>query len=271
MKEIQLAATEKRSSARLGYFLAGLAILLIASACDTPTGQELATLYGHADGAGGYSVVAGGASQEGGDKGKATGRPAMPIYVTPYYDSDGLKISIGENSKKLAGADAKTILQVCADLKKEKDKLRVEVMYVAAIRLYDLGYKDEAVYWFYSAQYRARVFSSILDGVGFIGSEAFELKQAYNAFYQLAGEYINGYAFGELPKLEKTLEKVAEEGKSLPKFSTIYPKVNFAPEESWAEKNKEVSKGLSGLIEHIKTNADSIKEQRKKNGIEGKY
>ena len=78
-------------------------------------------------------------------------------------------------------------------------------MYVAAIRLYDLGHKDEAVYWFYTAQYRARVFTSILDkeNVGTIGSEAFELKQAYASFNQLAGEYINGYAFGELPKLKK--------------------------------------------------------------------
>ena len=104
-----------------------------------------------------------------------------------------------------------------------------------------------------------------------MGSEAFELKQAYQAFYQLAGEYINGYAFGELPKLEKTLLKVVEEGKSLPKFGDVYPKVKFVDDQKWAEKNAEVLKGLSGLIEYIKSNADSIKEQRKKNGIEGKY
>ena len=47
MKETQHAETEKRSSARLGYFLAGLAILLLDSACDAPTRQELATLNGH--------------------------------------------------------------------------------------------------------------------------------------------------------------------------------------------------------------------------------
>src|SRR6266540_2180831 len=33
--------------ARLRYFLAGLAILLVASACGAPTRQELATLKGH--------------------------------------------------------------------------------------------------------------------------------------------------------------------------------------------------------------------------------
>jgi hypothetical protein len=214
-----------------------------------------------------------GASQDSGDKGKTVGKLAMPIYVTPFYDFNGLKISVGEYSMKLARADAKTIIQLSADLKKEKDKLRAEVMYVTAIRLYDLGQKDEAVYWFYTAQYRARLFSSTLDKekVGSIGSEAFELKQAYIAFNQLAGEYINGYAFGELQKVEKTLTKVIEEGKSLPKLGEIYPQVKFAAEEDWTEKNKEVSKGLLSLIEYIKSNSDIIKEQRKKNGIEGKY
>ena len=39
--------TEKRSSAQRRYFLAGLAMLLVASACGAMTRQELAILYGH--------------------------------------------------------------------------------------------------------------------------------------------------------------------------------------------------------------------------------
>ena len=54
MQEKQRAETEKRSSARLGYFLAGLALLPLASAWDAqtrqePIRQELATLKGHID------------------------------------------------------------------------------------------------------------------------------------------------------------------------------------------------------------------------------
>jgi tetratricopeptide (TPR) repeat protein len=48
MKEKQRAQTEKRSSARLRYFLAGLAILLVTSACDAQTRRKLAILKGHA-------------------------------------------------------------------------------------------------------------------------------------------------------------------------------------------------------------------------------
>jgi WD40 repeat protein len=47
MKQKQHAQTEKRSSAQPGYFLAALAILLLASAGDAQTRQELATLKGH--------------------------------------------------------------------------------------------------------------------------------------------------------------------------------------------------------------------------------
>jgi WD40 repeat protein len=49
MKEKQRAETEKTSSARLRYFLAGLAMLFVASACEAQTRQELAILKGHAD------------------------------------------------------------------------------------------------------------------------------------------------------------------------------------------------------------------------------
>jgi hypothetical protein len=47
MQEKQRAETEKRLSARLGYFLAGLAILLLASAWDAQTRRALDTLKGH--------------------------------------------------------------------------------------------------------------------------------------------------------------------------------------------------------------------------------
>jgi WD40 repeat protein len=47
MKEKKRAETEKRASARLRYFLAGLALLLLASAGGAQIRQEMATLKGH--------------------------------------------------------------------------------------------------------------------------------------------------------------------------------------------------------------------------------
>ena len=48
MQEKQRAETEKRSSARIRYILAGLALLLLASLCDAQTRQEPTTLKVHA-------------------------------------------------------------------------------------------------------------------------------------------------------------------------------------------------------------------------------
>jgi hypothetical protein len=209
-----------------------------------------------------------------GQKKKKPAKAPIPIYVTPYYDSEGIKIDVGKFSQKLAKADSKSILGVIAEMQKQREKLRAEVAYVAAIRLYDLGHKDEAVYWFYTAQYRAGVFRSILDRqkMGGIGAPAFELRQAYAAFNQLAGEYINGYAFGELGKLEKTLAKVREEGKAIPKYTVLYPRVKFIDSKTWQETNAKYADGnITGMIQYIRKNAALIKELRKKNGLDGKY
>jgi hypothetical protein len=206
-----------------------------------------------------------------GKKPKATAKEigSVPIYVTPFYNSDGPKVAVGKFSQRLAEANADSILPLVADLEKEKVELRAEVMYVTAVRLFDLGHKDEAVAWFYRAQFRAKVFSALLDPqkMGAIGSEAFELKQAYGAFNQLAASFINVYAFGDLDKLEKTLTQVVKDGESAPKFPEIYPNVAFLPPNEWAAKNQEVATGLTKFITYIQTNADSIRKQREQNGI----
>lgn len=200
---------------------------------------------------------------------KASNGP-MPIYVTPLYNSEGPQVAVGEHSKKLEAADSKSILDLAAEMKKNADKLRAEVMYVLAIRLFDLGHKDESVYWFYVAQYRGRVFASILDNdkIGSIGSPAFELRQAYAAFNQLAGAVINRYAFADLNKLEKTLNKVIEDTKMPPNYSELYAEVKFIDQKLWADEEKKVSTGLASMIDYIKKNEASIKEQRKKNGLD---
>jgi hypothetical protein len=203
-------------------------------------------------------------------------KPGMPIpvYITPFYSSDGPQISVGAYSKKLAEANATTISRVAAEMKREWATLPVEAMYVAAIRHYDLGRKDDAVYWFYSAQYRARLFKSILsdDNANSIGASAFEAVSAHGAFHELAGEYINGYGFGNLDKLKATIKTVQSENeKALPSFISIYPTVNFIPAGSWGDKNKEIAAGLSKLLGFIETQAEEINAQRKQNGIEGKY
>ena len=164
----------------------------------------------------------------------------MPVYVLPYYNSNGSTgpiINVGKFSRKLTVADRKSIEAVVRQMKREWPALSVVQMYVAAIRLFDLGHKDKAVYWFYSAQYRARLLMMVsaprksdgntADGPGgrFPG---------HHAFFTLAGRPINYYAYRRPRMLAGTIQRVAKEHRTLPPLRTIYPTVPFIPDDRTA-------------------------------------
>ena len=158
-------------------------------------------------------------------------------------------------------------------MKKDWEQLTFPELYVAAIRLYDLGYRKEAVYWFYSAQYRGRQFGILLDQskMGSIGSPGFELLQAQNAFFQLVGPYINGYAFGDMDGLVKVVERVQKEGRRIPDLQTTYPNVAFRSKSEWEPANTDLADGMGKLISTLKEKKDDIRRQRIQQGIEEKF
>ncbi len=193
-----------------------------------------------------------------GSCGRSTGKDAcMPIHVSPFYNSEGTRVAVGKYSDQLARADASSIGKTIAAMKSDWNELRPEAMYVAAIRLFDLGLQDEAVYWFYSAQYRARLFQTLSDPdqVDPTAGEVFELGHAYSAFFQLVGPHINPYAFRNPKKLAETIAQVRTEGKTIPDFTKLYPSVAFVETAKWENLNQEVSAGISELLELIKEQA----------------
>jgi hypothetical protein len=197
----------------------------------------------------------------------------IDAYVTPYYDSKGPAVRVGRFSSGLASAKEDDFLTTIAEMKKDWDRLTFPELYVAAIRLYDLGYRKEAVYWFYSAQYRGRQFGVLLDqaNMGSIGSPGFELLHAQNAFYQLVGPYINGYAFGDIDGLVKIVERVQKEGRRIPDLQAAYPGVTFKDQSEWLSANTELADGMNQLISTLKEKKDEIKRQRVERGMEEKF
>ena len=186
----------------------------------------------------------------------------MPIYVSPFYNSEVLEIAVGKHSARLADANRVSIEAVTDAMKSDWNELRPEAMYVAAIRLYDLGLKDEAVYWFYSAQYRAMLFHRLLEPehIGSLGSEAFELVHAYSAFHQLTGIYINGYAFQHRDMLTRVIESVQAENVRIPDFSSMYPNISFVQKSEWDDLNREVNSGMSVLLDLVEVNLLALRD-----------
>jgi hypothetical protein len=197
----------------------------------------------------------------------------IEVYITPYYNSKGPAIDVGPFSSGLAAKNETEFVAAIAKMKKAWDTLNFAETYVAAIRLYDLGFRKESIYWFYSAQYRGRLFASLIDRdkMGSIGDPGFELFQAQNAFQQLVGPYINGYAFGDIDQLVPIIERVQREGKTVPDLTRIYPRVAFKPKSEWDAGNKALNEGMTKLLVTLKNEKASIKQQRIERGMEAKF
>ncbi len=187
---------------------------------------------------------------------------AMPVYIPPWFNYRGPQIQVGPFSDELRDATSESALDLADTMKEEWATLPYETMFVMAIRLYDLGHKDEAVYWFYSAQFRARVLIAIMEpeSIGGIGSLGFELKQAFAAFMQLSGTYINTYAFEHPDMLRSTLKTVMDEREPIPEFPTIYPGVELIEPDQWAQQTEDVAENMQKLIDFVDENADFIRE-----------
>src|SRR5262245_5201872 len=70
----------------------------------------------------------------------------IDVYITPYYNSKGAVIEVGPFSSGLAAKNEAEFVATIAKMKKSWDTLNFPETYVAAIRLYDLGFRKESIY-----------------------------------------------------------------------------------------------------------------------------
>lgn len=200
-------------------------------------------------------------------------KPSMPLSVPPFYDFRAPKIRTARFSDQLYRADSETILTIAVEMKNAWPVLPVESMFMLAMRLYDYGHKDEAVYWFHSARHRQSLYRCLLSrhAMGTIGSVACEGLHAQQALQQLAGMHINGYAFGDLEKLQATIKTVQSEAEELPDLKMAYPTVAFVGKEKWQQINDKLAERMDELLAMLKRNSDKIKEIREQKGLDQSY
>jgi hypothetical protein len=197
----------------------------------------------------------------------------IDVYITPFYNSAGPTIEVGQFSSGLASKNEGKFLATIADMKKVWAQLSFPEVYVAAICLYNHGYRREAVYWYYSAQYRGRQFGMLLnrEKMGSIGDRGFELLHAQDTFFQLVGPYISGYGYCDMEGLVKVIKRVQKEGKSVPDLGAVYPGVTFKDKAEWQATNDQLGAGMGKLVQLIKDKGDDIRRQRIEEGTEAQF
>lgn len=134
----------------------------------------------------------------------------IDIYVSPYYEAAAQqggrpRVAVFAPLDALLSSSARKDVERARDaIAKEPGSLTPMTLMVLAIRLYDVGLRDEAVFWFYAAKYRYVTLEEVLD------LDHPSLSQAGHAsrsFMSLAGPYINSYAFCDLDKQQRLLRQ----------------------------------------------------------------
>ena len=135
------------------------------------------------------------------------------IYVQPFYEAARMpaerpQVAVGKQYNELLSSNRREDILAARDLIVAKPAVVTPmVMMVLAIRLYDVGLRDDAVFWFYVAKERYIVMSDVLD----VKTQALaQADDAVRSFATLAGPVINGYAFCDLAKQKDQHAKAVE-------------------------------------------------------------
>lgn len=135
----------------------------------------------------------------------------IPVYVQPYYESAGKageapEVHVGSRfDALLMSVEQKDILAVEALFEEKPELVSPMSMMALAIRLYDVGLREKSAFWFYASKDRIFSVSKVLD---FEAPGLAPAWEATKAFAELAGPYINGYAFCDKER-QKTIARDA--------------------------------------------------------------
>jgi hypothetical protein len=122
------------------------------------------------------------------------------IFVQPYYEAarepgGTPRVAVGRSFDGLASNRREDILGIRDRIVKEPKLVTPMTLMVLAIRFYDVGLRDDAVFWFYAAKDRFLTLDKVVDvGAGGLA----QVEDAIRSFSTLAGPIINGYAFCDI-------------------------------------------------------------------------
>ena len=131
----------------------------------------------------------------------------VPVQPRGEYAQIDVRL-VNETMAALLGPNAdlqqRTILQV----KQQPEKFAPPVFYALSGALMQRGEKDDAAFWFYAGQLRARFDANRCADVS--------ARQAVNTLTHLFGQDVNRHAFQDIPKLEALIPRVVEWDRQTP-------------------------------------------------------
>ncbi len=202
---------------------------------------------------------------------------SIDIYVAPYYSANAGKVEyvkvydkIDELLKSGKEEDFKKAEKIVQDAPQMVSPI---TLFVLSARAYDLGLRDDAVFWFYAAKNRAILLRGVID---MEGEKFTDVVAAIGAFMKLVGDVVNPYAFCDIKKQQEIADKALEWTKK-----NAYEAM-FSPEFSSPHEDRKaaLAKGIEKLEARNKKEKDyfldkdnlaNFKAMRKQNGTDEKF
>ena len=201
------------------------------------------------------------------------------IYVTPYYeaarDANGTpKVTVAKAWDALLASNRREDVARARDgIAKDNALLTPMTLMVLAVRLYDVGLRDDAVFWFYAA--KNRYFT--LEGVADVRApQLTQVEDAVRSFATLAGPVINGYAFCDIANQQKIAARALQWMIDNPYKALFLPQVPARP----GDRAQNLDKAIAALRANVAKERDYLakpenlaqfRQQRKDNGTDLKY
>jgi hypothetical protein len=203
----------------------------------------------------------------------------IAIYVQPYYEAARTPnakplVLIGKSFDGLLSSNRREdILSARDKIVAEPKRVTPMTMMVLAIRLYDVGLRDDAVFWFYAAKDR---FFTLADVVDIPAANLSGVAIAVKDFATLVGPVINGYAFCDLAKQRELRAKAfafVEQNPYEPIFMRQLPAKPGDRQDHLRRSLEGIKAGIAEERAHFEnpTNVAEFVAARKKNEADAKY
>ena len=173
------------------------------------------------------------------------------VFVQPFYQAarapgETPQVAVGTKYNKLLESDRREDILAARDLIVAEPKLVTPMtLMVLAIRLYDVGLRDDAVFWFYAAKDRYITLTEVAEANTPLLARSGEAMRNFNT---LAGPVINGYAFCDLARQKAQRAQALAWVESNP-YDVVFM-------EKLPARTSDRKQGLAQAIRNAKANAE---------------
>jgi hypothetical protein len=156
----------------------------------------------------------------------------IELHVMPYYEAaktaDGTpNVAVGKAYDTLLASNRREdVVRAGDEIARNNALVTPMTMMVLAIRLYDVGLRDDSVFWFYAAKDRFVTLAGVSDVKS---PELAQVEEAVKNFAYLAGPIINGYAFCDVAKQQQLRQKALKWTVDNPYKAVFMPQVPALP------------------------------------------